>query len=50
MILANDPKFITLVDEIFGPVLTVLLYEDEDYEKTLDIIDSTTDYALTGAM
>ncbi|KAG6836153.1 hypothetical protein H0H93_010882 [Arthromyces matolae] len=50
VILSKDPKSITLREEIFGPVITVYLYEDEDYEKTLDIIDSTTDYALTGAI
>ncbi|KAG5642528.1 hypothetical protein DXG03_002601 [Asterophora parasitica] len=50
VILSKDPKSVTLVEEIFGPVITVSLYEDEDYEKTLDIIDSTTDYALTGAI
>ncbi|KAG5651030.1 hypothetical protein H0H81_010158 [Sphagnurus paluster] len=50
VILSKDPKSVTLVEEIFGPVVTVFLYEDEDYEKTLDIIDATTDYALTGAI
>ncbi|KAG6853137.1 hypothetical protein C0991_006617 [Blastosporella zonata] len=50
VILSKDPKSVTLVEEIFGPVLTVFLYEDEDYEKTLELIDSTTDYALTGAI
>ncbi|KAG6811934.1 hypothetical protein H0H92_005163 [Tricholoma furcatifolium] len=50
VILSKDPKSITLVEEIFGPVLTVFLYEDEDYEKTLDLIDNTTAYALTGAI
>ncbi|KAG6831982.1 hypothetical protein H0H87_003126 [Tephrocybe sp. NHM501043] len=50
VILSKDPKSVTLVEEIFGPVLTVYLYEDEDYEKTLDLIDSTTSYALTGAI
>ena len=39
-----------MVDEIFGPVLTVYVYEDADYEKTLDLIDTTTGYALTGSM
>ncbi|KAG5736062.1 Delta-1-pyrroline-5-carboxylate dehydrogenase, partial [Termitomyces sp. T112] len=50
VILSKDPKSVTLREEIFGPVLTVFLYEDEDYEKTLDLIDTTTDYALTGAI
>ena len=39
-----------MVEEIFGPVLTVFVYPDEDYEKAIDLCDSTTDYALTGAM
>lgn len=46
----SDPKSITMVEEIFGPVLTVYVYEDEDYEKAIDLCDSTTEYALTGAM
>lgn len=46
----SDPKSITMVEEIFGPVLTVYVYEDEDFEKTIDLCDSTTEYALTGAM
>jgi 1-pyrroline-5-carboxylate dehydrogenase len=46
----SDPKSVTMVEEIFGPVLTVYVYEDEDYEKTIDLCDSTTEYALTGAM
>ncbi|KAF9463080.1 delta-1-pyrroline-5-carboxylate dehydrogenase [Collybia nuda] len=50
VILSKDPKSVTLVEEIFGPVLTVFLFEDEDYEKTLDLIDTTTEYALTGAI
>ena len=50
VILTKDPKSVTMVDEIFGPVLTVYVYEDADYEKTLDLIDTTTGYALTGSM
>lgn len=46
----SDPKSVTMVEEIFGPVLTVYVYEDEDYEKAIDLCDSTTEYALTGAM
>ncbi|KAF8227636.1 delta-1-pyrroline-5-carboxylate dehydrogenase [Tricholoma matsutake] len=50
VILSKDPKMVTFVDEIFGPVITVFLFDDEDYEKTLDLIDNTTEYALTGAI
>ncbi|KAG9218625.1 hypothetical protein PLEOSDRAFT_61563 [Pleurotus ostreatus PC15] len=46
----KDPKMITMVEEIFGPVITVYVFEDKDFESTLDLIDSTTDYALTGAI
>ncbi|KAF4619195.1 hypothetical protein D9613_004850 [Agrocybe pediades] len=50
VILSKDPKSITFVDEIFGPVLSVYVFEDADYEKTLELIDTTGDYALTGAI
>ncbi|KAM5534432.1 hypothetical protein V8D89_011899 [Ganoderma adspersum] len=50
VILTKDPKSVTMVDEIFGPVLTVYVYEDADYEKTLELIDTTTGYALTGSI
>ena len=46
----SDPKSVTMVEEIFGPVLTVYPYPDGDYEKAIDLCDDTTDYALTGAM
>lgn len=50
VILASDPHFVTMEEEIFGPVLTVYAYEDADFEKTLDLVDSTSPYALTGSM
>jgi len=50
VILTKDPKSVTMVDEIFGPVLTIYVYNDADYEKTLELIDTTTDYALTGSI
>ena len=50
VILTKDPKSVTMAEEIFGPVLTVYVYEDADFEKTLDLIDTTSPYALTGAM
>ncbi|KAF9480171.1 delta-1-pyrroline-5-carboxylate dehydrogenase [Pholiota conissans] len=50
VILSKDPKSITFVDEIFGPVVSVYVFEDEDFDKTLDLIDETTQYALTGAI
>ncbi|KAI0089216.1 delta-1-pyrroline-5-carboxylate dehydrogenase [Irpex rosettiformis] len=50
VILTKDPKSVTMVEEIFGPVITVFVYEDDDYEKTLELIDTTTSYGLTGSI
>jgi len=50
VIVAQDPKYVTMCEELFGPVLTVFVYEDNDFDKTLEIIDTTSDYALTGAV
>jgi 1-pyrroline-5-carboxylate dehydrogenase len=50
VIQAKDPKFKTMEEEIFGPVLTVYVYEDSRYEETLHICDETSPYALTGAI
>ena len=50
VILATNPKYESMVEEIFGPVLTVYVYADKDWEKTLELVDTTSDYALTGAI
>ncbi|OAQ38258.1 1-pyrroline-5-carboxylate dehydrogenase [Pedobacter psychrophilus] len=50
IIVANDPKYTTMCEELFGPVLTIYVYEDKDFEKTLTLIDETSPYALTGAI
>lgn len=50
VILAKKPDYITMKEELFGPILTVYVYDPEKLDKTLDILDSTTDYALTGAI
>ena len=50
VILAKDPVYESMVEEIFGPVLTVYVYEDENLDKTLDLLDKTSTYALTGAI
>lgn len=50
VILAKDPHFITMEEEIFGPVLTIYVYEDDDFEKTLELCDATSPYALTGSI
>ncbi len=46
----TNPKFKTMEEEIFGPVITIYVYEDADYEKTLHFCDQTSPYALTGAI
>jgi len=46
----TNPHFKLIEEEIFGPVITVYVYEDSDYEKTLELCDSTSPYALTGAI
>lgn len=50
VILAKTPKYETMCEELFGPVLTVYVYADEDYEKTLKLCDTTSPYALTGCI
>jgi 1-pyrroline-5-carboxylate dehydrogenase len=50
VILAKKADYITMVEELFGPILTLFVYEDEDLDKTLDILDKTSAYALTGAV
>lgn len=47
---ALDPKYVTMCEEIFGPVLTVYVYPENEFEPTLDLLDSTSPYALTGAI
>tara|TARA_R110002049_G_scaffold41162_2_gene124370 strand:+ start:6747 stop:8369 length:1623 start_codon:yes stop_codon:yes gene_type:complete len=49
VILAKDPKFTTMCEEIFGPVITIYVYEEKDFEATLDLVDDNA-YALTGAI
>ncbi|TIB70629.1 hypothetical protein E3Q23_04112 [Wallemia mellicola] len=50
VILTTNPKTVTMTEEIFGPVITAYVYEDDDYEKTAELVDQTTTYALTGAL
>jgi len=50
VILSRDPHYESMKEEIFGPVLTVYLYDGEKYEETLDLVDATSPYALTGAI
>ena len=50
VIVAKDPKYVTMREELFGPVVTVYVYEADEFEKALDLVDSTSPYALTGAI
>lgn len=50
VILTTDPHFVTMEEEIFGPVITIYVYEDEKYTETLKLCDETSPYALTGAI
>ena len=46
----TDPMYITMCEEIFGPVLSIYVYETDQFEETLKIVDNTSPYALTGAV
>ncbi len=50
VIVTTDPKYTTMETELFGPVVTVYVYEDNDWDGTLKLVDSTSEYALTGAV
>ena len=49
-IVTSDPHFKTMEEEIFGPVLTIFLYEPSDWDRTIELVDSTSPYALTGCV
>ncbi len=50
VIVTNDPHFLTMEEEIFGPVMTIYIYKDDQFEETLKLCDETSPYALTGAI
>jgi 1-pyrroline-5-carboxylate dehydrogenase len=50
VIVTTNPMFRTMVEEIFGPVLTIYVFEAEKFKETLELVDSTSEYALTGAV
>lgn len=50
VILTTNPKFKSMEEEIFGPIITIYVYEDDKYEETLKICDETSPYALTGSI
>ena len=50
VILTTNPKYPSMTEEIFGPILTIYVYEDEKWAETLKLVDETSPYALTGAI
>lgn len=50
VIVAKDPKYKTMCEELFGPVITIFVYEDKKFSETLKLVDETSEYALTGAV
>lgn len=50
VILAKSPTYTTMTTELFGPVMTVYVYEDTEWEASLKLVDESTEYALTGAI
>lgn len=50
IIQTTDPHYVTMCEELFGPVLTVYVYKDADFDATLKLVDTTSNYALTGCI
>jgi 1-pyrroline-5-carboxylate dehydrogenase len=50
VVVTQDPKYTTMCEELFGPVLTIYVYDDAEFDATLKLIDETSPYALTGAI
>ena len=50
VIVTTNPKYETMVEELFGPVLTLYVYDDDKYEDTLHLVDNTSQYGLTGSI
>jgi 1-pyrroline-5-carboxylate dehydrogenase len=50
IIVTKDPKYVTMCEELFGPVLTLYVYNENKFEEALEIVDSTSIYALTGSI
>ena len=46
----SDPKYVTMCEELFGPVLTIYVYDENKFDETLKLVDTTSPYALTGAV
>ncbi len=50
IIVTTNPQYKTMCTELFGPIITIYVYEDEQWEEILDVLDNTSEYALTGAI
>ncbi|WP_310380642.1 L-glutamate gamma-semialdehyde dehydrogenase [Flavobacterium sp.] len=50
IIVTTNPHYTTMSTELFGPVMTIFVYEDDNWEATLELVDTTSEYALTGAV
>lgn len=50
ILVTKNPQYVTMCEELFGPVLTLHVYDSQEFEKTLDLVDGTSPYALTGAI
>jgi 1-pyrroline-5-carboxylate dehydrogenase len=50
IILTKNPCYVTMIEELFGPVVTIYIYEKDKFEETLDLLDRTSIYGLTGAL
>ncbi|MFE3866883.1 L-glutamate gamma-semialdehyde dehydrogenase [Flavobacterium sp. LS2P90] len=50
IIVTTNPHYSTMETELFGPVMTIFVYEDDKWEETLELVDTTSEYALTGAV
>ncbi len=50
VIVTTNPKYVTMCTELFGPIITIYVYEDNEWESILDVLDNTSEYALTGAI
>ncbi|WP_298902273.1 L-glutamate gamma-semialdehyde dehydrogenase [uncultured Psychroserpens sp.] len=50
VIVTNNPKYTTMCTELFGPVITIYVYDENEYSETLKLVDETSEYALTGAV
>ena len=50
VILAKTPRYTTMETELFGPIITIYVYNENDFENTLELVDTTSEYALTGAV